>query len=206
MSTSNLSTPRDLFTISHEALERDNPAAQGEGLQIVFGDGPTPFGQALIAWTKRGICHLGFHHESRTKMHQLLAQAWPRARWARDDKTAAHMLADIFMPGHREQHAVRRFHLLIKGTEFQLQVWRALLATHMGDRLSYGELATRLEHPHAARAVGSAVGANTIAYLIPCHRVIREDGAIGQYRWGAERKAALLAHETPVVQKAVDDS
>ena len=185
--------------ISCEVLPHGEPVSLGEGLQIVFGDGPTPFGKALIAWTKRGICHLAFHTAPAARMHEALADAWPHARWTRDDKAASRLLADIFTD---ESHPDQRFHLLLKGTNFQTQVWQSLLAIRWGECISYGELASRLGRPGAARAVGSAVAANTIAVLVPCHRVLRENGDIGQYRWGAERKAALLAHETPVVQQA----
>lgn len=204
MTTSSSHTPPGhRAVISCEILPHGKRVSLGEGLQIVFGDGSTPFGPALIAWTNRGICHLAFHTGPAARMHEALADAWPHARWTRDDKTASHLLASIFTD---DPHIERRFHLLLKGTDFQIHVWQALLATERGECVSYGELASRLGRPGAARAVGSAVAANAIAFLIPCHRVLRENGDIGQYRWGAERKAALLAHETPVVQKAADAS
>lgn len=120
-----------------------------------------------------------------------VARRWPAATVARDDAGAWSWLAKIFpsapVPG--------RLHLLLRGTNFQIQVWEALLRIAPGETVSYGALASRIGSPRAARAVGSAVAANTVAYLIPCHRVIRESGETGQYRWGSVRKQAMLGWE-----------
>ncbi len=120
-----------------------------------------------------------------------VARRWPAATVSRDDAGARSWLATIF-----PSTPVRgRLHLLLRGTNFQIQVWEALLRIAPGETVSYGALASRIGSPRAARAVGSAVAANTVAYLIPCHRVIRESGETGQYRWGCVRKQAMLGWE-----------
>lgn len=162
---------------------------------LKWGCGPTRFGRAGVAWTGLGICRLEFAAEADTALPAVFAaalqQAWPAAVLTRDDAAAAALLAPLF--GQRpDTQGVR---LAVRGTDFQLQVWQALLHTRPGDVLTYGELARRIGAPGAARAVGSALAANTIGWLIPCHRVVRQGGAVGQYRWLPARKAAMLAWE-----------
>jgi AraC family transcriptional regulator of adaptative response/methylated-DNA-[protein]-cysteine methyltransferase len=163
----------------------------GEGLAIGWGFGPTPFGLALIAWTDRGVCHLAFATGPQASLLRELEQSWPRAVLSRDDAAAASWLTRVFAqwpePGP--------LHLIVRGTNFQIRVWQALLHTQPGDVLTYGELARRIGAPRAARAVGSALAANEIGWLIPCHRVVRDGGEVGQYRWQPERKVAMLGWE-----------
>lgn len=158
---------------------------------LQWGFGPTPFGRALVAWSPTGICHLAFATGTDTAMRVACERSWPGDSRSRDDGAAADLLARAF--GRPTDTADLR--LALRGTAFQLQVWQALLDTHRGEVLTYGELARRIGAPRAARAVGSALAANEIGWLIPCHRVVREGGDIGQYRWLPERKAAMLGWE-----------
>ena len=199
-----LSSPGRLhaLTVGCEAMTPGEMQSGGQGLSIAFGEGPTPFGPALIAWTARGICHLAFLGEDRESwdgkegswedQRTALRTLWPHATWTRDAAGAVRALKSVFMQQASAPAPVR---LLLRGTNFQVQVWKALLAVAPGEVVSYQALAARIGRPRAARAVGTAVAANTIACLIPCHRVIRESGEFGQYRWGPVRKAALLARE-----------
>lgn len=174
-----------------EAMTPGQVQTGGRGLRIGFGFGPTPFGSALIAWTDRGICHLAFDHPPGPQAFMALAARWPQARCQQDDADAARRLAPIF----RLQPERGSIQLQLQGTNFQLKVWEALLRTAPGEALSYGALARQLGTPGAARAVGRALATNTLAVLIPCHRVLREGGEFHHYRWGVERKMALMGWE-----------
>ncbi|MFM9971247.1 MAG: methylated-DNA--[protein]-cysteine S-methyltransferase, partial [Burkholderiales bacterium] len=176
----------------------------GEGMWLDVGLAGTPFGECLIAQSPRGICYLAFVEPEDLPLsafHKLMRE-WPRARLRRDDAWAEALAATIFSPGESLANATGRgrrkkssLKVLVRGSEFQVRVWRALLNIPSGALASYGALAGALGVPSAARAVGSAVAKNSIAYLIPCHRVIRETGVIGAYRWGHERKRAILGWE-----------
>jgi len=165
----------------------------GAGLTVHYGFGLTPFGECLLAHSRRGICYLAFvnHHEHDLAI-KALKDTWPGADLIYQDETAEKLITQIFNKQHN-QHAPLR--ALVKGTNFQLQVWRALLKIPEGGLVTYGALASSIDRPRAARATGAAVGANTLAYLIPCHRVIRNTGVIGEYRWGSNRKRAIIACE-----------
>jgi AraC family transcriptional regulator of adaptative response/methylated-DNA-[protein]-cysteine methyltransferase len=168
----------------------------GEPWTIVAGFAATPFGNCLIAESPRGICHLAFADPGGEEAAwDELLENWPNARWQRDDAAAAKLVRPIFEPANSKspRPPLRAF---VKGTAFQLRVWRALMQVPPGRLVTYGRLAAAIGNPTAARAVGTAVGQNSISYLIPCHRVIRETGVIGEYRWGRIRKRALLAWET----------
>jgi len=166
----------------------------GLGLTIHYGFGMTPFGACLIASTQRGICYLAFIQDGDYEPAVIgLKQAWPRAEIVHKNEEAEKLIMRIFDLQHNQQQLPLR--ALVKGTNFQLQVWRALLKIPEGKLSTYGQLASAINNPTAARATGSAVGANLLAYLIPCHRVIRSTGVIGDYRWGTARKRAILAHE-----------
>lgn len=158
---------------------------------IEWGFGPTPFGRALVAWAGEWVCHLAFACEPDPSLQAALEQAWPGASLSRDDLAASALLERIgtAVPGSAVVH------LATHGTDFQRKVWQALLGTQPGDVLTYGELARRIGAPRAARAVGSALAANEIGWLIPCHRVVREGGEAGHYRWGSQRKVAMLSWE-----------
>jgi len=176
--------------ITYEAMSPGEYQSGGAGLEIGFGVADSPFGNVLIAWTGRGICHIGFI-EAQSDPTQSLSERWSRACRRRDDDEAGRWSRSIFNSTLTRD----RVPLVIRGTSFQLKVWEALIKTNPGDVLSYGQLSRRSGEPRAARAVGAALAANSIAYLIPCHRVIRESGVIGDFRWGSERKVAMQAWE-----------
>ena len=177
--------------VSCEALTPGEIRAGGAGVELHHGVAATPLGDALFGWTPRGLCHLVFCDGDDDAGLATLRQDWPAANFVHDDAGAAELTIRIFpsapTPG--------RLHLLLRGTNFQIKVWEALLKIPPATLVSYGQLAGHLGLPRAARAVGSAIAANSVAYLIPCHRVIRDDGNCSSYRWGVERKLALRAWE-----------
>jgi len=177
--------------VSCEALTPGEIRAQGAGVELRYGYAATPLGDALLGWTARGVCHLAFCDADRAAQLDTLQRLWPAADFLRDDAAAAALATSVFPASP----APGKLHLLLRGTNFQIKVWEALLKIPPASLLSYGQLAAHLGRPQAARAVGSAVAANNIAWLIPCHRVIREDGSNSNYRWGVERKLALRAWE-----------
>ena len=167
----------------------------GAGLQIEYGFAETPFGEAFIAETRRGICHLSFvNGQGRNAARDLLTSQWPNAKLSRNDARIAELSATIFTQG-RERTSRRPLRTFVRGTLFQLRVWRALLRVPSGTLTTYGRLAEAIGQSKAARAVGSAVGANPISFIIPCHRVIRETGALGNYGGGRIRKRAMVGWE-----------
>ena len=167
----------------------------GAGMQIEYGFDETPFGQALIAEAKRGICHLSFvDGHGRNSARNLLTSQWPNAKLNRNDARIAELSAKIFTQV-RDRASRPTLRAFVRGTPFQLRVWRALLRVPSGSLTTYGRLAQAIGQSQAARAVGSAVGANPIAFIIPCHRVIRETGALGNYHWDPIRKRAIVGWE-----------
>lgn len=177
--------------VSCEAMTPGEIKSGGAGVTLGWGQADTPFGTALAGWTERGLCYLAFLDGDAALRHQELLAAWPAAQLVCDDREAQRLMDQVF-PGTPQPG---RLHLLLRGTNFQIKVWEALLRLPPGRRVSYTQLAGLAGRPKAQRAVGSALAANQIAYLIPCHRVIRESGDSGQYRWGGERKVAMLAWE-----------
>ena len=189
-----LSSPGRLhdLMVSCEAMSPGEIKTGGAGIEIRFGTVPTPFGKALLAWTERGICHIAFLEEgAKDRAVASLKQAWPAATLLQDESRAIQLAGAIFSATPLDQP----LHLMLRGTNFQIKVWEALLSVAPGEVVSYSQLAQMAGAPKAWRAVGSAIGKNNIAFLIPCHRVIRETGEISNYRWGVERKTALLAWE-----------
>ncbi len=182
----------DLF-VSAEAVTPGEYKSGGIGVEIAWGVHEGPFGNYLLAVTERGICALNFVDEGPDGALAHLRTRWPAARIVADASVTAPVAAAIFPTDGSPRQPV---HLLLKGTNFQLQVWRALLNIAPGSAWSYEEVAQRVGNPAASRAVGSAVGANAIGYLIPCHRVIRKSGVVEGYAWGKERKQAILAWES----------
>lgn len=184
--------------VTCEAMSPGEIKALGAGLEIRHGIAPTPFGRALIAWTPRGICHLGFlDADGQVCAVTCLKQEWPNAKFRQDTSGALGHAAAIF----EGNDSARHLHLMLRGTNFQIKVWEALLSVPAGEVVSYTQLAARAGAPKACRSVGTAIGANCIALLIPCHRVIRDSGEVGSYRWGPERKAALIAREAAFTTK-----
>ena len=177
-----------------QAVTPGEVRALGSGLVLHSGWGATPFGPALIGWTERGICHLVFETQGRDAHERELQQHWPLARHIADPAGAQQWLHQIFAVEHPSEHR-QPLPLLLCGSAFQLQVWQALLRLPSGHVVSYQALAHAAGRPGASRAVGSAMAANTLGYLMPCHRVLRGSGESGHYRWGPERKLALLGWE-----------
>jgi AraC family transcriptional regulator of adaptative response/methylated-DNA-[protein]-cysteine methyltransferase len=167
----------------------------GAGMQIDYGFAETPFGEALIAETKRGICHLSFVDVGgRERVLNLLTSDWPNAKLNRNDSRIADLAAAIFATSARST-SDRPLRAFVRGTPFQIRVWRALLRIPTGSLTTYGRLAEAIGQSKAARAVGSAVGANPISFIIPCHRVIRETGTLGNYGGGRIRKQVMVGWE-----------
>jgi AraC family transcriptional regulator of adaptative response/methylated-DNA-[protein]-cysteine methyltransferase len=191
-----LSSPgrlHDLF-VNIEAMTPGEFKAQGAGLSISYGFHPSPFGECLLAVTERGICGLGFLGQGgRARMLGDFQRRWPQARFEENSRLTQPYISRIF-DGERKNGG-QPLTLVLRGTNFQVKVWEALLKVPMGSVTSYEDLAVSIGKARAARAVGGAVGKNPIAFLIPCHRVIRKVGAIGDYHWGAARKKAMLAWE-----------
>jgi len=177
--------------VSCEALTPGEVGALGEGLCLHFGFSGTPLGRIIAAVTPRGVCYLQFVDESDDDAEAGLREEWPCAGFERDDPAIAALARSMF----DDYRPDRPLALLLRGTNFQIKVWEALLRIPPGRTIAYGDLASFSGVPGAARAVGSAVARNRIAVLVPCHRVIRESGEIGEYRWGSERKSALLCYE-----------
>lgn len=177
--------------VTLEAASPGELKSGGAGWTIQAGFAQTPFGWSLLGESPRGITHLSFVDTAdRREGAALIQRQWPRATIQWNDSTASRLADTIFQPS--SSSGWRAF---VRGTAFQVRVWRALLQIPTGSLVSYGDLAAALGNSDAARAVGTAVGQNPIAYLIPCHRVIRETGALGGYRWGITRKRAILAWE-----------
>jgi AraC family transcriptional regulator of adaptative response/methylated-DNA-[protein]-cysteine methyltransferase len=182
----------DLF-VSLEAVTPGEYKSRGRGMTMRHGTADTPFGRARIALTPRGIAFLGFADEAgEFDGWEAFRRTWRDAQWKPDDAAAREIAGTIWNLAPGES---RNLTLWIHGSNFQLQVWRALLAAGARSTVTYAALAREIGRAAASRAVGAAVGSNTIGWLIPCHHVLRANGALGGYRWGVERKRAMLAWE-----------
>jgi len=195
-----LSSParlHDLF-VACEAVTPGEFKSEGQGLQIDYGFHATPFGECLLARTARGICGLYFVNDGQRKaaFNQLKAN-WPQAELRQAPAATAPLIARIFSLAAGRK--IAPLHLFIKGTNFQIKVWEALLRIPVGALVSYEDLAAHLGMPRAARAVGNAVAKNPVSFIIPCHRVVRKVGETGNYGGGPLRKKAMLAWEAAQV-------
>lgn len=193
---SGLSSPgrlHDLF-VSVEAVTPGEFKTRGEGIQIGYGFHPTPFGQCLVGVTARGICWLSFHENgSQRAALRDLQSHWSGARLVEQPMASRPVVNQIFSNVEKKQKS--SLSLLLMGTNFQLKVWEALLRVPQGEVTTYENIGELIGAPKSARAIGGAVGDNRIAYLIPCHRIIRKSGLLGGYHWGEPRKRAMLAWE-----------
>ncbi len=190
----------DLF-VTFEAMAPGEFKKQGAGLEIAYGFGHSPFGDCLLAVTQRGICHLGFiEGNERPEALNRLFQTWPDAVFTENPERTNSIVKGIFTINPIKKS--RPFNLHLKGTNFQINVWKALISIPAGWVVSYQDIAAYLGRPKAFRAVANAVAINPVAYLIPCHRVIAKSGKIHQYRWGSARKKALIGWEAAVSQTA----
>ncbi len=184
----------DLFT-TLEAVTPQEYKLKGSGILIDYGFHETPFGTCLIGVTERGVCWLSFislNHEPKGEMEKMKAH-WHNSIFHQDQAVTSEFIDRIF--SHEVTKSQNKIHVLVKGTNFQVKVWGALLRLPMGSVTTYQGIAEQIKNPKAMQAVGSAVGSNHIAYLIPCHRVIRKDGVLGEYRWSAARKKSIIGWE-----------
>lgn len=165
----------------------------GAGLTIEYGVHDTPFGQALVAATPRGICSFAFLGRGEMDKHLTgLRKKWPQAIMRENRQRARGLIQAMFSAAGKPDRPVS---LHVSGTNFQISVWKALLQIAPATVVSYSQVAAAVGHPNSARAVGLAVGANPVALLIPCHRVIQQSGKLGGYHWGETRKQAIHAWE-----------
>lgn len=187
----------DLF-LTHEAMTPGDYKRRGEGLEIAYGFHDSPFGEALLLTTGRGLAGLAFVDEDKgqTRAEALtdMTGRWPKARFVEDAaRTAPHLKSVFGTPAKSREQPIR---LVLIGTDFEVRVWETLMKIPMGRAVSYTDIARHLGQPTASRAVGSAVGRNPISFVVPCHRVLRGDGTLGGYHWGLTRKRALIGWET----------
>ena len=189
---SSISRLHDLF-VNMEAMTPGELREQGESLTISYGLHPSPFGECFIAVTDKGVTSLEFIRDRDINAAVAdLKKQWKNAQIIRDQKATGDYIDKIFLSRSRKS----RPSLYVKGTNFQIKVWEALLKIPQGDVVSYEALAASIGKPKAVRAVANAVAHNPVAFLIPCHRVIRKTGAIGGYHWGSEKKIAILLWES----------
>jgi AraC family transcriptional regulator, regulatory protein of adaptative response / methylated-DNA-[protein]-cysteine methyltransferase len=186
----------DLF-VSHEAMTPGDYKRRGEGLEMAYGFHASPFGEALLIATDRGLAGLAFVDEDKGQTRQDalvdMMQRWPKARYVEAPQKTAPHARQIFASEFNRTQPVR---LVMIGTDFDVRVWETLLKIPMGRAVSYTDIARHIGAPTASRAVGSAVGRNPISFVVPCHRVLRGDGSLGGYHWGLTRKRALIGWET----------
>lgn len=180
----------DVF-IAEEAVTPGNARTAGMGLEFAIGHAPTPFGTGVFLVAPRGLSALAFADAGREAQAEAdLKSRFPAAGFTLDHAAADHYAQAIFGEG-----GTRPVPLVLYGTPWRRQVWRALLAIPPGETTSYGDIAREVCAGRASRAVGAAVGANPVSWLIPCHRVLASDGRLNGYHWGLERKRAMLAYE-----------
>ena len=171
----------------------------GDGLLIEYGFAPSLFGDCFVAMTDRGICAISFADGNREQVLNEFRGKWQAAKLRQNDQVALEVTAKMDSLLNQNSSEKPTFHLLVKGTPFQVKVWEALLKIPSGMVTSYQGLASAIGSPTASRAVGSAVGKNPVSWLIPCHRVIRQEGIIGNYHLGSLRKTAIIGLEKTIV-------
>lgn len=174
----------------------------GSELNISYSFAGSPFGQLIIASTDKGVCYMAFEEDKQKAVHDL-QQKFPNAAYKEGMNLYQQNALQVF---HRDWTQLPEIRLHLRGSEFQLKVWESLLKIPMGRLSTYGFVAERIGNAGASRAVGTAVGDNPIAFLIPCHRVIRSSGVIGQYMWGTTRKTAIIGWESAIAEKISEGS
>ncbi len=183
----------DLF-VTHEAMSPGDFKARGGGLTIRYGFHPSPFGIALVMVTDRGLCGLAFNDAGgEAEALADMSARWPNARYVEDSAATAPYAARVFDP--LRWQAGEPLRVVMIGTDFQVRVWNALLEIPMGRAETYSSIAARIGKPTASRAVGAAVGANPMSFVVPCHRALGKSGAFTGYHWGITRKRAMLGWE-----------
>ncbi len=185
----------DLF-VNIEGMTPGEYKNGGAALDIQYSYANSPFGSILIASTNKGICHIAFADDKAAAL-QTLQQMFPHANYTESTDPAQQQALQLFT-GNWDNREKLRLHL--KGTGFQIKVWESLLRIPTGQLSTYGSIAQSIDSPGASRAVGTAIGDNPVAFLIPCHRVIRANGAFGQYHWGSTRKMAMIGWEAALLE------
>jgi AraC family transcriptional regulator, regulatory protein of adaptative response / methylated-DNA-[protein]-cysteine methyltransferase len=190
----------DLF-VTHEAMTPGEWKSGGEGLTINFGFHPSPFGKALIMATDRGLAGVAFADtgEEETALKDM-RRRWPKATYVADEARTGALARRIFEPSQWKKDQPLRVVLI--GTDWEVRVWEALLKIPMGRVATYSGIAEKVCRPTAARAVGTAVGKNPVAFVVPCHRVISKSGDLTGYHWGITRKQAMLGWEAGRIERA----
>ena len=184
----------DLF-VNLSAMTPGEFKNKGRGLRITYGFTGTPFGECILALTDRGICHLGFMDSAgKSEYLQSFKKEWINAELLEDAEKILPVIKKIF-PRQSAARTETFINLHVRGTNFQINVWKALLSIPEGNLVSYSQVAEAIGSPGATRAVANAVASNPVGFLIPCHRVISKSGCFNKYRWGTERKKALAGWE-----------
>ena len=184
----------DLF-VTIESVTPNEYKTKGGGINIGYGIHQSPFGSCFIANTSRGICALEFIDSSPEKVVSRFKHKWPNAVIVENNDVTSSLIDSIFY--NKQQH----FKALLSGTRFQIKVWEALLNIPFGQLETYSSIAGRIGNVKASRAVGSAIGRNNIAFLIPCHRVIQSLGGLGGYKWGEARKLSMIGYEQTIISE-----
>ncbi|MCK8778960.1 bifunctional helix-turn-helix domain-containing protein/methylated-DNA--[protein]-cysteine S-methyltransferase [Rhizobium sp. NTR19] len=183
----------DLF-VTHEAMSPGEWKARGGGLTIRYGFHPSPFGQALVMATERGLSGLAFADlGGETAAFEDMARRWPNAQYVHDQEATAPFIRRIF--DRSQWSADQPLKVVLIGTDFQVRVWKSLLKIPFGKAVTYSHVANDIGQPTASRAVGAAIGANPISFVVPCHRALGKSGALTGYHWGLTRKRAILGWE-----------
>lgn len=185
----------DLF-VNIEGMTPGEYKNGGESLSINYSFAESPFGNILVASTQKGICHIAFADEELAGLETLKNQ-FPKAEYKQMLDLEQQNALFIFSHDWRKLNQIK---LHLKGTDFQIKVWETLLKIPMGQLSTYGTIAKHLQNPNASRAVGTAIGDNPVAFLIPCHRVIQSSGALGGYHWGTTRKSAIIGWEASKIE------
>lgn len=180
----------DLF-VNIEGMTPAEYKNDGKNLIIQYSFAESPFGKLIVASTAKGVCYMAFNDDEE-KAVELLKAKFPNASFVCKSDDFQHNALFIFQDDWSKLPEIK---LHLKGTDFQLKVWEALMKIPMGQLSTYGEIARQIEKPNASRAVGTAIGSNPIAFLIPCHRVIQSTGVFGGYMWGNTRKTAIIGWE-----------
>ncbi len=184
----------DLF-VTHQAMSPGEWKGRGAGLTIRYGFHPSPFGMALVMATERGLSGLAFSDLGGEKpAFEDMVRRWPNAAYVEDKEATAPYIGRIFDRG--QWSADRPLNVVLIGTDFQLKVWQSLLKIPFGKAVTYSAVASDIGQPTASRAVGAAIGANPISFVVPCHRAVAKNGALTGYHWGLTRKRAILGWET----------
>lgn len=190
----------DLF-VTHEAMSPGDWKTKGRGLTIRYGFHSCPFGIGLIMITDRGLAGLAFCDPDGEKAaFEDMSGRWPNANYVADQEMTQPYASRIFDPSNWQEN--QPLNIVLIGTDFQVRVWQALLNIPLGSAVRYGDLAKEIGKPSASRAVGAAVGANPISFVVPCHRAVGSTGALTGYHWGLTRKRAMLGWETAQVSAA----